>query len=1116
MARTNALISSFNRGLVSRKALARVDLERISLSAEVYRNWLPKTQGSMSLRPGTKHFGSSKNDTGAAWIEFVASTDDVAILELTDGVMRVWLGDDAHDLALLERPPVTTTVSLADTGWFSTSTGGTYSTPAIDVIPTMTDATTNGVTITASSQNASLSRHAWCAADDSTSTFWQDTGAYNNSLPSWWNVDFGSATSDRKAITSYSIRTTPHLDNSPRSWRFLTGNYDTGTYASDTGKWTLEDERSAQENWSSLEQRTYRLPGADTGTIPARRHWRLHFTGVDTGVPDRSLELNVAEIEMFTALTSQQVKSSGGARIFNATATGSMARLEKRVPVDTGDLGVEHSLAITVATGPVRLRVGSSQRDDDYIREASLGTGYHNLAFTPSGDFWITFQNQALVNRIVSSLSIGDSGTVEITAPWTHDDLDNIRHDQSADVVYVDCYGVRPQKIERRGTGRSWSVVDYAPNNGPFLTAASSQAKLSVSNYYGNTTLNSDIPFFTPEHVGSLIRIFHEGQKGRWVLGAANAKTDVIEVTGISDTGAPTPTSERRITFSVSGTYTGRITIERSIDGPDYGFKAMSGNFSAAHPNASDTGTFEVIVDDTDDNIKAYYRARVADTGVGYDGYTSGAAVVDVKYRGGGKTGVAKITGYTSNTSVSIEVIDRFTDTGSSENWQEGYWSEARGYPMAVVLHGGRLAHAVGGTLFLSVSDDYENFSSKTIGDAGPIIRTLGSGPVDDINYLASTLRLLIGTVGAEIALTTSSLDETPTPTNTSARNISTQGSANVRAVVMDNRIIMVQRSKQRIFMIGPGAQTGGFGEYEAFELTLLVPDLLASGVRSIAIQRQPDTRLHCVLEDGTVGIMTYEPQEKVLCWSTWETDGIVERAMVLPGISEDAVYYHINRTINGQTKRFFEKWAMESECLGDTGLSWLADCASSFTDTGRTNTLRDIAPHLPNESVVLWGSLDTGSTPHVDLSPHVNGVQTLYTVDTGGDIAISLSSGLHHAVAGLPYQADWRSTKLAYGAQAGTGLAQKHRVAQIAFVLYQTHNRGLLFGNDTGRLGYMPQIFQGETIDPDAIFEAFDEVSMNIEGRHSTDARIHLRAFAPRPCTVLAAIPSVGTFEKV
>lgn len=1118
MARQNVpFIAIGNRGIIGAKSLARVDLDRTRLSAETMDNWIGATQGSMSLRPGTKYFGSSFNDTGAEWIEFVASAEDLALLELTNdtgsglGTMRSWQGSDAHALALLGRPLVDTIVALTDTGWENTSTGGTkISGSNSDAIPAMTSASTAGATITASSENlgGEIAGLAWRAADDDNGTIWSDTGEGNSALPTWWNVDFdtGANSNDRKAITSYSIRAASFsagLDNAPTAWRLITGNFDTGTFATDTGKWTLEDERSSQTGWATSEKRSFTLPGADTGTVESRRHWRLFFTAVDGDT-----ELNVAEIEMFTAQSAVQTQLQGGSRLLNATTIGSLAKVHKHVIVS--DTGTEHSLDIHVSRGPVVLRVGSTEGDDDYISEASLGTGYHNLAFTPQGNFHITLQTDSIVDRIVQSLNIGDSGTVEIRTPWTESDIDNIRYDQSADVVYVDCKDVRPQKIERRGTGRSWSVVDYAPDDGPFLTSSSSSAKLSVSHFYGNTTLNSDVPVFRSGHVGSLIRVFHEGQSGEWALGALDAKTDAIEVTGISDTGAETGTSERAITFDVSGTFVGGVAIERSVDGPEIGFKEISSNLGST----ADTGAFNITITDQDDNISVWYRAKM-------DQYTSGAAIVAATYAGGGITGRARITGYNSNTDVDIEVLSRFSDTGMSDNWQFGYWSTARGFPTAVQLHGGRLAHAQGGSIFLSESDNFEGFDVTIEGDAAPIIRTIGSGPVDNVSYLTSVLRLLVGTAGSELTVKSSSLDEPLTPTNSSIVSFSTQGSANVRSVKLDTRAIMVQRSKKNVFALGPAETT--LADYEAFDLTLLVPDLLAAGVVSIAVQRQPDTRIHCVLADGTVGVLTYEPTEEVIAWSTWSgdtgTSPVVERAMVLPGTDEDAVYYHIKRNINGTSKRYLEKWAKESECLGDTGLSWLMDCAVSFSDTGRSNTFDAAATHLAGESVVAWGDLDTGTTPYVDLSPGFGSLQTMYTIDTGGDLDISalgLTHGVNKGVLGKPYKATWKSSKLAYAAEMGTALGQVKRVPQASLILYKTHQSGIQYGaRDTGNLDALPSIIDGTVVDPDTVHETLDQVAVPIPATYETDPRLIIRGQSPRPATALAVVPTVVTDEK-
>ena len=1111
MARQNVpLIAIGNRGVIGPKSLARVDLDRTRLSAERMENWIGATQGSMSLRPGTKYFGSSLNDTGAEWIEFIAATNDVALLELSNdtgtgaGAMRIWLGTDAHDLSLLERSAVSTSVDLTDTGWSEDSVGGDISSNQTDIVPTMSGSTTNGVTVTASSFFTGF--QPWKAFDDSNSTNWEDSGIGN--LPQWLSVDFGSGNS--KAITNYTLRSysDPNfLATSPTDWRLIASDYDTGTFATDTGKWRLEDEQSSIPSWAVSEKRSYTL--SDTGTADSWRHWRFYFTGVDGGG-----FVSVAEAELFDQGNVSQGYVTNGQMVLNASSIGALARMRKQVIVDTGDRGVEHAFSIHVSRGPVTLRCGSTQGDDDYIRETSLGTGYHNLAFTPDTDFHITMQSEQIVDRIVNSLSLSDTGTVEVRTPWASANLDDIRYDQSADVVYVDCANVRPQKIERRGTGRSWSVVDYAPDDGPFLSSASSSAKLSISHFYGNTTLNSDIPFFNSGHEGALVRMFHEGQGGEWALGASDSVTDAIEVTGIGDTGAATSTNERRISFAVTGTWSGTIVIERSFDGEDRGFKPITSNIGDAYISDTGAGSLTRNYDDTEDNITVWYRAR-------FDTYTSGAAIVSITYGGGGVTGIARITGYNSNMDVDVEVLSRFSDTGATDNWQQGYWSTTRGFPTAVALHGGRLSHGQGGSIFLSASDDYESFDVTIEGDAAPIIRTIGSGPVDNVSYLVSVLRLLVGTAGSELTVKSSSLDEPLTPDNSSIIPFSTQGSANLRAVKLDTRAIMAQRSKKILIALGPAETT--LADYESFDLTLLVPDLLAAGIVSIAVQRQPDTRIHCVLADGTVGILTYEPTEEVIAWSTWTgdtgTSPVVERAMVLPGIEEDAVYYHIKRNINGTSKRYLEKWAKESECLNDTGLSWLVDCAVLFSDTGRSNSFADAADHLAGETVVAWGDLDTGTTPYVDLSPGFGSSQTQYTIDTGGDLDISalgLTEGVNQGVVGLRYQSTWISSKLAYAAEMGTALGQVKRVPQASLILYKTHQSGIQYGaKDTGELDALPSLIEGEIVDQDTVHETLDQVAVPIPATYETDPRLVLRASSPRAATILAVAPTVSTSEK-
>ena len=58
--------------------------------------------------------------------------------------------------------------------------------------------------------------------------------------------------------------------------------------------------------------------------------------------------------------------------------------------------------------------------------------------------------------------------------------------------------------------------------------------------------------------------------------------------------------------------------------------------------------------------------------------------------------------------------------------------------------------------------------------------------------------------------------------------------------------------------------------------------------------------------------------------------------------------------------------------------------------------------------------------------------------------------------------------------------------------------------------------IDEGAEIDADGILSAFDQASMPFPGLWDSDSRICLRAKAPRPVTVMAAVPTIQTNDKI
>lgn len=898
---------AFNRGLVSRFGLARADIKRLALAAQVQTNWDSRVLGSMSLRTGWGYLGSSRNDNAARHIPFVFSNSDKALIELTDSKMRVWVSD-----TLVSRTAVATAVT---------------------------------------------------------------NGSFDVNIASW-------------------------------------------TDASDAG-----------------------------GSIAWVAGGYLGITG-------------------------------------NGSAAG---KARQTLAVIAANQNVEHALNIVIQRGPVTLRVGSTAGDDDYIGQATLFTGSHSLAFTPTGgSVFVEFSSRVKRQVLVDSCAIAGAGVMEVAAPWAAADLGKIRYDESADVIFIGCEGYTQRRIERRST-RSWSVVMYLADDGPMRNLNTGPITITPGALSGNTTLTASAALFKQKHApsatgaGAIFKVSSSGQRVTQAVTAENQFTAAIKVTG---TG-----TQRPFTVIRAGVFTATVTLQRSLE-------AATGPWTDV---TTYTTAATISFDDGLSNQTAWYRI-----GVKTGDFTVGTANLELNYSGGSIDGYCRVTSFTSSTVVAVEIMTDFGATVATANWYEGVWSDYRGWPTAVAFHEGRLCWAGKNGVQLSVSDAFDSFLDTTVGASGPINRSIGSGPLDRINWLMSLQRLVMGGEAAEYSIRSSSLDEPLTPTNFNIKANSSQGSATVDPLKVDQSAIFVQRGGTRAYELSLGNLV--YGEYDASHLSALVPEVGQPSIVRVAVQRQPDTRAHFVRSDGKVALLVFDKVEQVVCWLTRETDGAVEDVVVLPGdagVEEDAVYYSVKRTINGATKRYLEKVARFNE-TGNLTTNKQADAFVSYNQAA--SSIITGLGHLEAKSVVVW---DNGKCLR----------------DANGDIATFVVAAAQITVtnAGAAYQATVGMVGLAYSAPYQSGravelmeqlgasdLADEQIITGIALLLADVHAKGLKYGptltesdmNDLPGTGE-----QGEILDPDTVSTSLTTPTLTFPGMYSNDARICLLAKAPRPCTVLAAI---------
>lgn len=913
MPRTRVAKLAFNRGLVSRLGIARADIKRLAMAAEVYVNWMPRVLGSMMLRPGKGYLGSSLNDARPFHVPFVFSVADKASVEVTDERLRVWVDD-----AVITRAAVSTAVV-------------------------------------------------------------------------------------------------------------------NGTFDANINNWSDEDEAGASSAW---------VAGGHMG-----------LTGGGAAFAIRRQQLNVA----------------------------------------LADRNIEHALHIVIERGPVILRVGTAAGLDDLIEESALATGAHSLSFTPTGaSAWVDFKSPLERTVMVDSVAIEAAGAMVLEVPWLEEDMRRIRYDQSGDVLFVACDGnYQQRRIERRAT-RSWSVVRYQSNDGPMRATNTSRVTITPSALTGNITLQASSPLFKDEHGpsvhndGALFRLTSNGQTVSAQITGQNQFTTAIRVTGIGASRVFTVTIDED-TGSIGGNAV--FTLQRSLvseDGPW---------------NDSKTWTTDIVetYDDSLDNQIAWYRI-----GVKTGDYVNGTHDVSLNYTQGGIDGVVRITEFIDSANVEAEVLTALGGVAATDDWAEGEWSDRRGWPTCVVFHDGRLNWDGRDAVQLSISDSFDSFDEFFEGDAAPINRTIGAGPVDSIHWALSLQRLLLGGEGAEFSVRSSSLDEPLTPTNFNLKTASTQGSAPVAAKKIDQTGIMVQRGGTRLYEL----VFNQYGiDYEASNLSALVPEIGLPGIVKIEVQRQPDTRIHCLRSDGTAAVLVFDKVEQVVCWIEVETadSGVVEDIDILPagtGEEEDLIYYMVQRTVNGSTKRYREKWAYESQCRGAT-VNRQADSFITYNQAA-SSTIGGLS-HLIGKSVVVW---DNGKC----LATAAGEIAT-FVVNASGEITVTNADATYLATegcVGLQYTAPWQSAKLVELMESvGGSLTDQQIFRALGLILADTHPKGLKYGNSLteSEMNDLPEVNEGAVVDPDVVHASLTTEPLAMPGGWSRDTRLCLLAKAPRPVTVLAAI---------
>jgi hypothetical protein len=477
----------------------------------------------------------------------------------------------------------------------------------------------------------------------------------------------------------------------------------------------------------------------------------------------------------------------------------------------------------------------------------------------------------------------------------------------------------------------------------------------------------------------------------------------------------------------------------------------------------------------------------------------------------GGVWGWAKITAFTSATSVTVDIQQAMGATTATANWRLGVWSDTTSYPAVVTFYQDRLGWAGSDnrpqSVYFSSTGDYYNHqptaydTSGTVSDSNALSFTLNSSDVQVIRWMVGDAKgLLIGTAAAEWLVTPSTLNQALTPTNINAVEMTRCGSATVSAIRAGATSLFIQRSgrkmRELVFVYTED-------RYQVPDLTVLSEHITTGGLIDMAYQQEPQTIVWCVRADGTLIGFTYQRDQKVIGWHRHVLGGVsdasgtqakVESVACIPepNGAYDELWMVVQRYVNGAVVRHIEYMAKIWEHGDAQDTAVYVD--ASLTYSGSAATTISGLDHLEGETVTI---LANGATHPTKV------------VSSG---AVTLDRSTTVAVIGYGYNSDGQTLRNDAGAADGTAQGKTQRKHRVAFRLLDA--LGIKVGPDFSHLtrrvsrttadsaGAAVPLFSGDDTD-------------TWEGDYSTEDLIAWRFDQPLPGTLLAILPQQATIDR-
>jgi hypothetical protein len=267
-----------------------------------------------------------------------------------------------------------------------------------------------------------------------------------------------------------------------------------------------------------------------------------------------------------------------------------------------------------------------------------------------------------------------------------------------------------------------------------------------------------------------------------------------------------------------------------------------------------------------------------------------------------------------ANVELMTHISGDVVNPSFTRKWSFGAWSDVEGWPTWVEFFRERLVFARGTSIWMSCAGDYTNFSARTGGliiDDNAISLQVANARADEIRWLHGAQAMLIGTAGGISILREQTVQLPFGPGNVTIIPGPVIGAAAIAPLeTPSGQVLYVDRTRTALRAISYSADSDSFA---AQDVTRLAEHILRAGVVDIAYQAHRDSLVWCLLENGELAALTYEPSEQVFAGHRHRVSGpgvFIESIQVIPcpdqNFRRDDLWLEVYRNI-GQDRRYME-----------------------------------------------------------------------------------------------------------------------------------------------------------------------------------------------------------------